>query len=232
MSASSSARQIVILLGPPGAGKGTQAKRLSAALDLPHVSTGDLFREHKAEGTPLGLKAKEYMDQGELVPDDLVIDMLFDRVAREDCSKGYLLDGFPRTVAQAEALDARLDAQDGEDSRRIALHLEVADSVIVERAAGRLTCESGHTYHKTFNPPKVEGICDVTGEKLFRRKDDEPDVVQKRLSEYTAKTAPLVEYYEGRGILCTVNGEVSPEDVFQGLLGCLEMQPTNESAHG
>ena len=173
-------RQVLILLGAPGAGKGTQAVRLADALSLPHVSTGDLFRENLSQGTPLGEKAKGYMDSGALVPDELVVDMLFDRVGRDDCGGGYLLDGFPRTVAQAEALGSRL----GADDRVRVIDIEVPDSAIVERITGRLSCGGcGAVFHKTFNPPAAEGSCDRCGGALSQRADDSAEVVEKRLGQ-------------------------------------------------
>jgi adenylate kinase len=206
---------VVILLGAPGAGKGTQAKRLSSDCSLPHVSTGDLFRENLREDTELGRKAKGYMESGKLVPDALVLDMLFDRVARPDCDEGYVLDGFPRTLPQAEAYEDRLDL----DTELVVADLEVPDDVIVERAAGRLLCKQcGNIQHKTHNPPRVAGTCDVCGGELYQRKDDAPDVVRERLAVYHRETAPLVEFYGERDMLTRIDGRRSPEAVYADLL--------------
>ncbi|MCA8978524.1 MAG: adenylate kinase [Planctomycetes bacterium] len=211
-------RRVVILLGPPGAGKGTQAVRLSEGLGLPHVSTGDLFRENLSKSTELGLRAKGFMESGKLVPDELVLEMLFDRVSKPDCAEGYLLDGFPRTIPQAEALDARLVGE-----KTVALLLEVDDSLIVGRAAGRLLCKScGNIQHLEFSPPAKEGVCDQCGGELHRRKDDEPDVVRERLVVYHEQTAPLVGFYENKGLLRRVKGDQSPDAVYADLLKNLE----------
>jgi adenylate kinase len=206
---------VVILLGPPGAGKGTQAARLAAARSLPHIATGDLFRSHLARKTPVGLKAKDYMSAGKLVPDSIVLDMLLERVGAPDCARGYLLDGFPRTLAQARALDERL----GPDADLTVLDLEVSDETIVERAAGRLVCRTGgHVQHAKFSPPRVPGRCDVCGGELYHRDDDEPAVVRERLRVYHQETKPLVRLYAERGVLQAVDGERSPDDVFADLL--------------
>jgi adenylate kinase len=206
---------VLVLLGPPGAGKGTQAEMLSAELRLPHVSTGDLFRENRAQGTPLGAKAQEYMDQGQLVPDELVVDMLFDRVARPDCEAGFLLDGFPRTVPQAEALEQRL----ADDDVVRALLLEVPDAELVGRLSGRLTCrECGSMYHLRFSPPSTEGACDKCGGELYQRADDSAEVVEKRLAVYREQTLPLVEFYERRGLLARIDGNRPREEVSVALI--------------
>jgi len=207
---------IIILLGGPGAGKGTQAVRLAAARELPHISTGDLFRENLRGATPIGLKAKEYMDAGELVPDEVVLDMLSERVAADDCRDGYLLDGFPRTVPQAEALDARVSSGD----ELFVINLEVADETIVQRIAGRLCCrDCGHVQHETQSPPRVAGKCDECGGELYQRKDDSPDVVRERLRVYHEQTEPLVHYYSEKGVLNSIDGERNPEAVFEELEG-------------
>jgi len=212
-------RQVLILLGAPGAGKGTQAVRLAESLSLPHVSTGDLFRENLSKGTPLGDKAKGFMDAGDLVPDELVIDMLFDRVGREDCAGGYLLDGFPRTVAQAEALGARLDAQ---DQVRV-IDIEVPDSAIVERITGRLSCGGcGAVFHRSFNPPAVTGACDRCGRGLSQRADDSAEVVKKRLAAYHEQTAPVAGWYRDRVGICAVDGTQSPDEVFGACRACAQ----------
>jgi len=206
---------ILILLGPPGSGKGTQAIRLSKELGIPQISTGDLFRENISKNTPLGQKAKAYMNEGKLVPDELVLDMLFDRVAQPDAAKGYLLDGSPRTLAQAEALDKYF--KNGVDL--IVLNLEVPDGVIVQRAEGRLTCQNcGNVYNKFFSPPKKEGECDKCGKELSVRPDDRAEVVKERLSIYHSQTKPLIDYYVKKGLLDSVDGTQSPDEVFAALM--------------
>ena len=203
--------RIVILMGAPGAGKGTQAKRLSASRGLVHISTGDLFRENLANETELGKKVKGTMESGELVPDELVLDMLFERVSRPDCEGGYLLDGFPRTLPQAEAFEQRL----GADAELIVPNLEVRAETIVRRASGRLICKPcGHIQHIEFSPPKVAGRCDECGGELIQRKDDQPDVVRERLRVYEEQTAPLVDFYQTRGVLHPVDGERDADLVF------------------
>ncbi len=207
-------RRVLILLGPPGAGKGTQASRLCAELGLPHVSTGDLFREHRAKGSELGRRAQEYMDSGRLVPDDLVLDMLFDRVAKPDCARGFLLDGFPRTLPQAEALDKRLAAG---TSVRV-LDLRVADKALVERLTGRRTCrQCGNIHHVRSSKPKVDGRCDKCSGELYTRTDDEAVTVEKRLAVYRDQTQPLQGYYQKKGLLQEVDGDRSPDEVFRSL---------------
>jgi len=207
--------EILILLGAPGAGKGTQAKRLAVALSVPHISTGDLFRANLSAGTPLGERARGYMEQGELVPDEVVLDMLFDRVADPDCTDGYLLDGFPRTIPQADALGQRVGPQ---DSLR-ALDLAVDDDVIVDRLTGRLTCSAnGHVFHRTFKPPTTAGVCDTCGGVLEQRADDSEEVVRNRLEVYHEQTEPLIEYYQSRGVLASVPGDQSPDEVFTALM--------------
>lgn len=206
--------RVLILLGPPGGGKGTQAARLSADLKLPHISTGDLFRENRAQGTELGRRAQDFMDSGKLVPDELVLDMLFDRVARPDCKAGYLLDGFPRTIPQAVALDARLGAK----ANVQAIHLRVPDSVLVDRVVGRRTCKQcGNIHHIKNSPPKVAGRCDKCGGELVQRTDDSAEVVQKRLATYREQTQPLEGYYQKKGCLKEVDGNRAPDEVFSAL---------------
>ncbi len=197
-----SASQVIILLGPPGAGKGTHSVPLSSSLKLPHISTGDLFRSHLKDKTELGLKAKKYIDEGELVPDELVLDILQERISKPDCKEGYILDGFPRTYSQAKSLEKRLNKQ---DSLKV-IYLSAPDSILVDRITGRLSCQScGAVFHKTFSPPKNASECDYCQGKLLQRKDDTEEVVKKRLVVYHAETRPLIEYYKSKGSLIEVD---------------------------
>ncbi|MFO1011478.1 MAG: adenylate kinase [Planctomycetota bacterium] len=206
--------RVLILFGPPGAGKGTQASRLSAALALPHVSTGDLFRENRAKGTPLGQKAQTYMDAGQLVPDEVVLDMLFDRTSKPDCREGYLLDGFPRTIPQAEALSKRLAASD----RVSVLNLMVPDEVLLERITGRRSCKAcSNVHHLRTAPPKNPGRCDKCGGELVQRTDDTVEVFGKRLNVYRQQTQPLEGWYGRANLLVNVDGNRAPEVVFEEL---------------
>jgi adenylate kinase len=216
----------LILLGPPGSGKGTQGERLQADLRLPYYATGDILRAEVREGTELGREAKQYMDRGDLVPDEVIIGMIAERVESADAADGFILDGFPRTAAQAEALDeevARLE-------RRImaAILIDVPDEEVVRRLSGRRTCEKeGHIFHVDFDPPKKEGVCDVCGGRLIVRDDDKPEVVKNRLAQYHTKTEPLVSYYEDKGILRRVDGRQAPEEVtdrIRALLATLQME--------
>lgn len=205
------------MMGAPGAGKGTQSARLSRELGLPHVSTGDLFRENLSQGTPLGQEARGYYDSGNLVPDALVIDMLFDRVSREDCAQGYLLDGFPRTVAQAVSLAERL----GETSITV-IDLEVPDEIIVGRVSGRVLCRGCNAiYHRTFNAPKGDG-CDTCGGELYQRDDDKAEVVAQRLVAYHEQTAPVVGWFRERSDVCAVDGNRDPDEVFAACAACMK----------
>jgi len=197
-----SASQVIILLGPPGAGKGTHAVPLSNKLKLPHISTGDLFRSHLKNKTELGIKAKKYIDNGELVPDELVLDILQERISQPDCKEGYILDGFPRTYAQAKSLEKRLDK---EDSLKV-IYLRAPDSILVDRITGRLSCSScGAVFHKTFSPSKNSLECDNCQGKLIQRKDDTEEVVKKRLVVYHTETKPLIEYYKSSDSLFEVD---------------------------
>lgn len=210
----------IIMLGAPGAGKGTQAKMLADKYMIPHISTGDIFRANIKNGTELGQKAKTYMDQGLLVPDELVCDLVVDRVQQEDCAKGYILDGFPRTIPQAEALDAAL-AKIG-SKIDYAVNVEVPDENIVRRMSGRRACvECGATYHIVYNPTKVEGICDACGKELILRDDDKPETVTKRLNVYHEQTQPLIEYYTKQGALVEVDGTMNMDDVFNAIVKIL-----------
>lgn len=215
----SSKPTVIVLLGPPGSGKGTQAVRLTERLKIPHISTGDLFRENLSKNTELGKKAKVYMDSGKLVPDEVVLEMLFDRISRPDCLKGYLLDGFPRTITQAEALDRHL--QNSADV--LVLNLQVKDDLIFKRAEGRLTCtQCGQTFNKYFSAPKEAEKCDKCAGKLYQRTDDTAAVVEERLKVYHLQTAPLIDYYQKKGLLVSVNGENKPEIVFEELMKAIQ----------
>lgn len=210
----------IIMLGAPGAGKGTQAKKIAAKYDIPHISTGDIFRANIKNGTELGKKAKTYMDQGLLVPDELVVDLVVDRVNQEDCKNGYVLDGFPRTIPQAEALDKALT----ELRQKVdyAIDVDVPDENIVRRMGGRRACVGcGATYHLEYAPTKVEGVCDVCGKELILRDDDKPETVKKRLGVYHEQTQPLIDYYTNAGILKTVDGTIDINDVFQAIVDIL-----------
>mgnify|MGYP000857871800 CR=1 FL=1 len=210
----------IVMLGAPGAGKGTQAKKISAKYNIPHISTGDIFRANIKEGTELGKKAKEYMDQGLLVPDTLVLDLIVDRLGKDDCKNGYVLDGFPRTIPQAEALEKAL-AEQGEKID-YALNIDVPDENIINRMSGRRACVGcGATYHLVYAPTKVEGVCDVCGKDLILRDDDKPETVKKRLSVYHDQTKPLIDFYENAGTLRTLDGTIDIEDVFQAIVKIL-----------
>jgi adenylate kinase len=202
----------LILFGPPGAGKGTQADRLQADFRLPFISTGEMLRTNVKEGTELGLKAKEYMDAGDLVPDDLIVAMAIDRIQQPDAADGFILDGFPRTIPQAEALDAAL----AEMNRRItaALLIDVPDEEVVRRLSGRRVCvKAGHNYHVELDPPKRDMVCDQDGSRLIQRDDDSPEVIRNRLKVYHDQTEPLVEYYDGKGLMRRIDGCRSPAEV-------------------
>lgn len=211
----------IIMLGAPGAGKGTQAKKLASKYGIPHISTGDIFRANIKNGTELGQKAKVYMDQGLLVPDELVVDLVVDRFKEADCEKGYVLDGFPRTIPQAKALDEALAKNN--DAVEYAIDVDVPDSEIISRMAGRRACVGcGGTYHLVTIPPKKEGICDVCGGELILREDDKPETVEKRLKVYHEQTQPLIDYYQGKGILKSVDGTRDLEEVFADIVKIVE----------
>lgn len=195
----------IIMLGAPGAGKGTQAKKIAEKYQIPHISTGDIFRANIKGGTELGMKAKTFMDQGMLVPDEITIGMLMDRIGQEDCINGYVLDGFPRTIPQAESLTKAL-AERGEKVD-YAINVDVPDENIINRMSGRRACLGcGATYHITFNPPVKEGICDTCGQELVLRDDDKPETVKKRLGVYHQQTQPLIDYYKNAEVLAEVDG--------------------------
>ena len=209
-----------IMLGAPGAGKGTQAKKIAEKYGIPHISTGDIFRANIKGGTELGMKAKSYMDQGQLVPDDVTIGMLLDRISEDDCAKGYVLDGFPRTIPQAESLTKALEERG--EKMDYAVDVDVPDESIVTRMGGRRAClKCGATYHIAFNPPKAEGVCDHCQEALVLRDDDKPETVQKRLTVYHDQTQPLIDYYKKQGILATVDGTKELNAVFQDIVAVL-----------
>ena len=206
----------IIMLGAPGAGKGTQAKKIAAKYNIPHISTGDIFRANIKNGTELGNKAKTYMDQGLLVPDELVVDLVVDRVNQDDCTNGYVLDGFPRTIPQAEALKAALAKMDQKID--YAINVEVPDENIVNRMSGRRACvDCGATYHLMYAPTKVEGVCDNCGGSLILRDDDKPETVTKRLGVYHDQTQPLIDFYTTEGVLREVDGTVDINDVFAAI---------------
>ena len=208
------------MLGAPGAGKGTQAKKIAAKYSIPHISTGDIFRANIKNGTELGNKAKTYMDQGLLVPDELVVDLVVDRVKQDDCKNGYVLDGFPRTIPQAEALDKALAAIG--EKMDYAIDVTVPDENIVHRMSGRRACVGcGAPYHLEYAPTKTEGICDACGKELILRDDDKPETVKKRLGVYHEQTQPLIDYYTNAGILKTVDGTIDINDVFQAIVDIL-----------
>jgi adenylate kinase len=210
----------IIMLGAPGAGKGTQAKLISEKYGIPHISTGDIFRANIKNDTELGKKAKVYMDKGELVPDELTCELVVDRIAQDDCKKGFILDGFPRTIPQADALKEALQ-QRGE-AMDFAIDIDVPDDFIINRMGGRRACPNcGATYHIVNIPPKKEGLCDVCGSPLVLRDDDQPETVKKRLDVYHAQTEPLIDYYKKEGILRKVDGTQEMEQVFAAITSVL-----------
>jgi adenylate kinase len=213
----------VVMLGAPGAGKGTQARLLSETLGLPQISSGDIFRENLKNGTPLGLLAQQYMDRGELVPDDVTINMVMERLMRPDCGRGAILDGFPRTLPQADSLDRALSDQGGRIGR-VPL-LEVSDEAVIERLAGRRVCRNCQAmYHIVFAPPAIEGSCDKCGGELYQRSDDEPGTIRNRLFVYYKQTAPLVGYYFAHGVLVRIDGDRPAEEVQADLLAAVRAE--------
>lgn len=210
----------IVMLGAPGAGKGTQAVNIAKEFGIPHISTGDIFRANIKNETELGMKAKSYMDKGALVPDDITIGMLLDRIADKDCKDGFVLDGFPRTIPQAESLKAALSIQDARIDH--AVDIEVPDEVITKRMGGRRSCpKCGGTYHIVFNPPKHEGICDNCQTELVQRADDKPETVAERLRTYHEQTQPLIDFYRQEGVLTEVDGTKKPDEVLADILGAL-----------
>ncbi|OZU87265.1 adenylate kinase [Virgibacillus indicus] len=211
----------LILMGLPGAGKGTQAEKINEKYNIPHISTGDMFRLAIKEGTDLGKKAKEYMDQGELVPDEVTIGIVRERLSKDDCSNGFLLDGFPRTIAQAEALQNLL--KDMNQTIDFVLHVDVPEEKLVERLTGRRICPTcGATYHVLYNPPAKEGICDKDGSQLIQRDDDKAETVKKRLAVNIEQTKPLLDFYQDKGYLVTLNGDQQIDQVFEDIQSKIE----------
>lgn len=209
----------IILFGPPGAGKGTQAKKMVDDYGIPQISTGDILRANVREGTELGLAAKGYMDKGELVPDEVLIGIIKNRLKEQDCEKGFILDGYPRTIPQADALAVILDELNKPID--VVLNLEVPDEELVERISGRLMCNCGASYHRTFNPPKKDGVCDICGGKVFQRADDKEEAVKNRLNVYKNQTQPLIDYYTKQGLLVTLDGTKDIDEVFEGIKAVL-----------
>ena len=210
----------IIMLGAPGAGKGTQAKKITSKYNIPHISTGDIFRMNIKNGTELGTKAKTYMDQGLLVPDELTCDLVVDRIQQEDAQNGYILDGFPRTIPQAECLTEALKKLNSNIDH--AIDVDVPDENIVKRMSGRRAClKCGATYHLEYAAPKTEGVCDACGDSVVLRDDDKPETVGKRLEVYHEQTKPLIEYYKAQGVLTTIDGTKSLDEVFQQIMDIL-----------
>jgi adenylate kinase len=210
----------LIMLGPPGAGKGTQAQRLVEKLNIPQLSTGDMLRAAVAAKTEVGLKAQEYMNRGDLVPDEVVVGIIADRTKEGDCEKGYILDGFPRTVAQADALGGMLEKKG--DSLDYVVSIDVPDQELLTRLLGRWSCKCGAMYHAKFSPPAKEGVCDKCGGELYQRPDDQEEAIRTRLDNYRAQTAPLIEYYQGKGLLKGVNGVGSLDEITERVLGVIQ----------
>ncbi|BAW30646.1 adenylate kinase [Methanosarcina thermophila] len=210
----------IIIFGPPGAGKGTQAKKMVDFYGIPQISTGDILRANVREGTELGLAAKAYMDKGELVPDEVLIGIIKNRLKEKDCEKGFILDGYPRTIPQADALATILDEINKPID--VVLNLEVPDEELVERVSGRLMCGNcGASYHRTFNPPRKEGICDVCGGELFQRDDDKEEAVKNRLTVYKRQTQPLIDYYAKKSLLVSLDGTKGIDEVFEDIKAIL-----------
>jgi adenylate kinase len=219
----------IVLVGPPGAGKGTQAAFLAKNLSIPHISTGDLFRANISQGTELGKQAKSYMDAGNLVPDEVTIAMARDRMSQPDAEKGFLLDGFPRNVSQAEALDKAL-AADGVKLDAV-LDLEVPEDEVVRRIAGRRVCrnESAHVFHVTYHPPKQEGVCDICGGELYQRDDDSEETVRRRLEVYHTQTEPIIEHYQAQGLVVTISALGKVTEVTERAMEALQRDPASRA---
>lgn len=213
----------LVIMGPPGAGKGTQAAGIVEKYGTPHISTGDIFRQNLKENTPLGLKAKEYMDKGLLVPDEVVVAIVKDRIMRDDCTEGFLLDGFPRTVPQANALDEVLEDTNIKLDKVISI--DVAKETLIERAVGRRVCRNcGATYHVKFNPPALEKACDACGGEIIQRDDDREETVAKRIEVYMEQTQPLIDYYKDKGLLVNINGEQEIHRVFSDIVNSIRRE--------
>jgi adenylate kinase len=210
----------IVLFGPPGSGKGTQAKMLAEKYNIPHISTGDILRDNLKNKTKLGLEAKSYMDKGELVPDDVLIGIIKDRLSQPDCASGFLLDGYPRTVPQADALNRILNEM--EKKLDVVLNINVPDEELIKRLSGRRMCTCGASYHVLFNPPKQEGICDLCGNRLYHRDDDKEEAIMNRLDVYKSQTQPLIDYYSNEGMMVTVNGTASIAEVFDAICRVLD----------
>jgi adenylate kinase len=210
----------IILLGPPGSGKGTQAKMIADKYNVKHISTGDILRENVRNGTPLGVEAKKFMDAGKLVPDSLLIDIIKDRLAKPDVKAGWMLDGYPRTIPQAEALDKILPTLGQKID--VVLNIDVPDQDLIKRVTGRRMCKCGTTYHVQFNPPKISGKCDACGAELYQRKDDTEETVKERLQAYHTQTQPLIDYYAKRGIVANINGAGDIKDIFNNVSKALD----------
>jgi adenylate kinase len=210
---------VIVLMGPPGAGKGTQARAVSERLGIPHISTGDLIRHHQRQKTPLGLQSLDYTRRGLLLPNALMLEMLEERARKSDAARGFLLDGYPRTMGQAETLGTHLGKE-----RFLVINLNVPDTLIVQRLSGRLTCKNHHIFHRDFNPPTKDDVCDICGEPLYQREDDMPEVINKRLKVYHEQTEPLIDYYQSKGVLIEIDGAGSIEAVKNTIMQALEKQ--------
>jgi adenylate kinase len=211
----------IVLFGPPGAGKGTQAKELTKKYGIPHISPGDILRANVRDGTELGMKAKEYEDRGELVPDTVLIGLIRNRLNEPDCKEGYLLDGYPRTIPQADALDIIL--REIGKPLDVVINIDVSDDSLVERLSGRRTCPTcGESYHVVFNPPEQQGVCDACGSQLYQREDDREEVIRQRLAVYNQKTKPLIDYYAKAGILVNIDGSGTVDEVFRAVTAVMD----------